>query len=271
MNESGSRVPARAMRAATSAFSSGCQRAGSPHPMPARFRARLTSAIARRERREAAGDPPTVVATRPRAACAACRGGCAALASDLFRHLLALGLQLRAQPVVLEGEDGDGQVARVLGAHRSHADRGHGHAGWHLHGGQQGVEAAEGRAVEGHPDHGQRRMRGHGPGQVRGPARARDDHAQAALGRFARIGGRLLRAAVRGEDADVVRDLVVLEDARALGHRGQVAVAAHQDRDDGGRSGHGGVSAARAGARAPSGRCPCGSASLRTRSSSPPA
>ena len=44
MNESGRRRGASAISAEVSAFSSGCQRAGSPHVMPARSRARARPA-----------------------------------------------------------------------------------------------------------------------------------------------------------------------------------------------------------------------------------
>jgi hypothetical protein len=44
MNESGRMRASRAIAAAASAFSSGCQRAGSPHVIPARFRARARPA-----------------------------------------------------------------------------------------------------------------------------------------------------------------------------------------------------------------------------------
>src|SRR5206468_733198 len=65
-----------------------------------------------------------------------------------------------------------------------------------------------------------------------GAARARDDHAQAALlgGPHVADGG--VGRAVGGEHPRLVGDPVVLEDARAAAHHGRVAVAAHEDRDE---------------------------------------
>ena len=62
MKESGARPSPRAIRAATSAFSSGCQRAGSPHVIPVRFKTRLRPEATSRCAR---GEFPADLDTRP--------------------------------------------------------------------------------------------------------------------------------------------------------------------------------------------------------------
>ena len=70
---------------------------------------------------------------------------------------------------------------------RADGDRRHGYALRHLNDRQQRVEAVERCALNRYADDGQDGVRGHHAWEMRGAARARDNHVQAAAGRGRRV------------------------------------------------------------------------------------
>ena len=76
------------------------------------------------------------------------------------------------------GQDLDCEEAGVDAAANRHGrDR---YAAWHLHDGQKGIQAAQGRGRHGHADDGQGRTGGQHAGQMRRAAGACDQDLQAA-------------------------------------------------------------------------------------------
>ena len=139
------------MRAAASAFSSGCQRAGRPQVIPASVEGEAErGADEPRGAGRRAGQGVRARAYLRRAAPAA-GGQVGRLRPGPPRAIFARrSLQLaRAAGVVPRARMAHREVAGVVGAHRAHAHRGHRDAGRHLHGGEQRVEAAPGASWPG--------------------------------------------------------------------------------------------------------------------------
>ena len=72
-------------------------------------------------------------------------------------------------------------------------------------------------------------MCGDDPGKVRGPARAGDDHFEAAGDRVRRVRRGIGWRAVRRHDACLMRDAEAGQDLGSLTHRVPVGLASHDD------------------------------------------
>ncbi len=121
---------------------------------------------------------------------------------------------LRCAEVVQLGAQSGRVLARIATAKSAaffapavaDGERCDGNAGGHLHDREQRIHAVQDAAFDGHAQHGHDGVSGGHARQMRGAARAGDDHFDAA--RFGGRGefGHQLRRAVRGDDAAFVRD-----------------------------------------------------------------
>jgi hypothetical protein len=105
----------------------------------------------------------------------------------------------------------------------------------HLHDGEECVHTIQRGRGNRHAEHGQDRLGGDHPREVRRTAGRRDDHLDAA-----RLGPRgvlehPVGRAVRRHDAHLVRDVELGEQVRRVRHDAQIAAAAHDDADEGSR------------------------------------
>mmetsp|Transcript_6185 Transcript_6185/g.15056 ORF Transcript_6185/g.15056 Transcript_6185/m.15056 type:complete len:439 (+) Transcript_6185:107-1423(+) len=149
----------------------------------------------------------------------------------LVEHLDLLarkeGVHLVEQRAVADAEHADseqGRVGRVVDRHARHGD-----SARHLDNRQKRVGSVLAGGLDGHADDGNRRHGCHHAGEVRGAARASDDHLDAAVRRRARVVVHPLGGAVRGDDGELVRHPEFLENVGRSLHDGKVGVAAHDD------------------------------------------
>ena len=167
-----------AMRAAASAFSSGCQRAGRPQVMPGEVRGRGCSA-ATSERGAGPASSPTAT-SRLRGSRAGGRAGPWPSRRTSSRHLLALRLQLARA-----ARRPRGRGWRPRGGRRSSRPSSPrppwppGCPGGICTVDSSASKPASGELARGTPMTGSVECAASDPRQVRGPARARDDHREA--------------------------------------------------------------------------------------------
>jgi len=92
------------------------------------------------------------------------------LRQGFAQHFLALFLteaaEFFAQCGPAGGQDGDGQQGCVARAGGADSERPHGNAGRHLHGGEQRIQALQGRAFHRHAQHRKQSVGGADAGQV---------------------------------------------------------------------------------------------------------
>src|SRR5438309_865424 len=132
----------------------------------------------------------------------------------------------------MAAQDGHGEERRVDGARLADGQGAHGNAAGHLHGGEKRVHALEGRALDGHAEHGQDGVGGHDTRQMRGPARGRDDDLDAAALGLRRVLRRQGGRAMGGHDLAFVGDAEAGEDLVGMAHGLPVGLAAHDDGDE---------------------------------------
>src|ERR1017187_8666759 len=137
--------------------------------------------------------------------------------------------QLCAEVRIGDREDGDGEQGGVHGAGLSDAERSDGDAGRHLNRRKERVEAFQGNAFHRDAEHGQDRVRGKDPREMRGAASGGDDHGETALLGARGPLGRQPRAPVSRHDAALVRDAEARQQLVGVFHRLPVGRRTHDD------------------------------------------
>ena len=126
-------------------------------------------------------------------------------------------------------EDLRGVNGRVLGAVDGNA--GHGHAGGHLHHGEQGVQAAQIAGLNGNANDRQRGEGRHNTTEVRSLASSGNDHPDTAIGRGLGPLMNLRGVAMRTGNDQLIRNPEALQLCRATLHYGQIGLRPHDDAD----------------------------------------
>jgi hypothetical protein len=130
---------------------------------------------------------------------------------------------------VSDGKDACRHQPRIGRARRADGHGGHGKALGHLENGIETVDTRQRLGLHRHADHRDARFGGHHAGQMRRPARARDDDLQAAFhGRLA-IGPEPVGRAMGRDDLRLIPYAQFIKDRGGLFHRGPVGLRPHDD------------------------------------------
>ncbi len=129
----------------------------------------------------------------------------------------------------LFGQDRYRQQRRVLRSRRPDRQRRYGNTRGHLHNREQRIEPLQRLAFDRNAEHGQRGVRRRHAGQMRRPARARDDHFDAPAFRAGRKLRHQFRRAMSGHHAAFVRHPELGEHLARRAHRLPIRLAAHDD------------------------------------------